>query len=47
MAHMTDIDFRRMASLLLLLHLYDKTCDPVREAVQLADELLAELNRDE
>ena len=39
---MTDIDFRRLASLLFALRLFGASEDPVKEAVQLADRLLTE-----
>lgn len=39
---MTDIDFRRIASLLFALRLIGASEDPIKEAVGLADRLLAE-----
>ena len=40
---MTDIDFRRFASLLFALQLLGIAKDPIKEAVGLADRLLKEL----
>lgn len=40
---MTDIDFRRFASLLFALKMIGKTNDPIKDAVELADNLLQEL----
>ena len=42
---MTDIDFRRLASLLFALRLIGKTEDPVGDAVRQADELLGKLQQ--
>jgi hypothetical protein len=44
---MTDIDFKRLASLLFALRLAGTSADPVSDAVELADRLLKELQRDE
>lgn len=44
---MTDIDFRRFASLLFALRLAGKAEDPIDEAVKMADRLLEELQRSE
>lgn len=40
---MTDIDFRRFASLLFALQLLGLSEDPIKDAVDLADRLLKEL----
>ena len=40
---MTDIDFRRLASLLFALRLIGVAQDPVKDAVNIANRLLAEL----
>ena len=42
---MTDIDFRRLASLLFALKLLGTSEDPVKEAARLADRLLTECQR--
>lgn len=44
---MTDIDFRRFASLLFALQLLGVSDDPIKDGVQYADELLEELQRNE
>jgi hypothetical protein len=44
---MTDIDFRRLASLLFALRLIGVSEDPVKDATQMADRLLGELLRNE
>ena len=44
---MSDIDFRRLASLLFALRLMGVAQDPVKDAVKIADELLEELQRNE
>lgn len=44
---MTDIDFRRFASLLFALQLKGVAKNPIKEAVRLANELLHELQRQE
>lgn len=44
---MTDIDFRRLASLLFALRLTGTSADPISDAVELADRLLDELQRNE
>jgi hypothetical protein len=44
---MTDIDFRRFASLLFALQLVGTTDKPAAEAVRLANELLEELQKHE
>lgn len=44
---MTDIDFRRLASLLFTLRLLGVAEDPIKEAVKTADKLLEELQRNE
>lgn len=40
---MSDIDFRRLASLLFALRLLGVAKDPVKDAVKLGNELLEEL----
>lgn len=44
---MTDIDFRRLASLLFTLQLNGLVNNPTKKAVKLADKLLKELQRNE
>lgn len=44
---MTDIDFRRIASLLFALKLTGSAADPIKDAVELADKLLNELQENE
>lgn len=44
---MTDIDFRRFASLLFALQLLWTSKDPVKDAVGYADQLLKELQLNE
>lgn len=44
---MTDIDFRRFASLLFTLQLIGNVENPIIEGVKLADELLGELQKNE
>lgn len=44
---MTDIDFRRFASLLFALRMIGVAADPIKDAVNLADELLEELQKNE
>lgn len=44
---MTDIDFRRLASLLFALRLTGVAANPIKDAVQMADELLEELQQNE
>lgn len=44
---MTDIDFRRLASLLITLQLIGKAADPVSAAVDMADRLLDKLQANE
>lgn len=44
---MTDIDFRRFASLFFALHLYGISETPITDAVRLANELLDELQKQE
>lgn len=44
---MTDIDFRRLASLLFALRLTGIAADPIDEAIKMADRLLDELQRNE
>ena len=44
---MTDIDFRRFASLLFALRMIGVASDPIKDAVNLADELLEELQKNE
>lgn len=44
---MTDIDFRRFASLLFALRLIGAADNPVSEGIKLADELLEELQQNE
>lgn len=41
--NMTDIDFRRMASLLFALRLIEVADNPIHEAVEMADKLMDEL----
>lgn len=40
---MTDIDFRRLASLLFALRLIGVVADPVKDAVETTDRLMEEL----
>lgn len=42
---MTDIDFRRLASLLFALQLLGVSQDPINDAVRHANKLLEELRR--
>lgn len=42
---MTDIDFRRFASLLFALQLVGVTDKPITEAVKFANQLLSELQK--
>lgn len=44
---MTDIDFRRFASLFFALQLLGTSKDPIKDAVGLADRLLKELQLNE
>ena len=44
---MSDIDFRRLASLLFALRLLGEAKDPIKEAVKLGDKLLEELRQGE
>jgi hypothetical protein len=44
---MTDIDFRRLASLLFALQLVGISQDPINDAIQYADMLLDKLQRTE
>ena len=44
---MTDIDFKRMASLLFALKLIGKVTDPVDSGIELADRLLKQLQKEE
>ena len=44
---MTDIDFRRFASLLFALQLVGVVGDPIGEGIKLADRLLKELQLNE
>lgn len=44
---MTDIDFRRVASLLFALRLIGTAADPVKGGVELADRLLKEIQQSE
>lgn len=44
---MTDIDFRRFASLLFALQLIGASEDPIKDAVGFADRLLKELQLNE
>jgi hypothetical protein len=44
---MTDIDFRRLASLLFALRLYGAVEDPVKDGIEMAERLLEELQREE
>ena len=44
---MTDIDFRRFASLLFALHFVGTLNDPIKSAVEHADMLLKELKLNE
>ena len=44
---MTDIDFRRFASLLFALRLIGVADNPLSEGIKLADELLEELQQNE
>lgn len=44
---MTDIDFRRVASLLFALRLIGTAADPVKDGIELADKLLEEIQRTE
>lgn len=42
---MTDIDFRRFASLLITLKLLETSQEPAKEAAEIANKLLDELQR--
>ena len=42
---MSDIDFRRLASLLFALRLLGVAKDPIKDAVKLGNDLLGELQR--
>ena len=44
---MTDIDFKRLASLLFALRLFGEKEDPIADAVRHAENLLEELQRNE
>lgn len=44
---MTDVDFRRFASLLITLQLIGKVADPVSDAIEIADRLLDKLQVNE
>jgi hypothetical protein len=44
---MTDIDFRRIASLFFALRLIGDAADPINDAVELADKLLDKLQENE
>lgn len=44
---MTDIDFRRLASLLFAVRLMGIADDPIKEGIKYADKLLEELQRNE
>lgn len=44
---MTDIDFKRLASLFFAICLIDKSSTPIKEAVRMADDLLKELTDNE
>ena len=44
---MTDIDFRRFASLLFSLKLIGLSTNPIKDGIELADELIEEIQRDE
>lgn len=44
---MTDIDFRRFASLFFALQLLGASKDPIKDAVAFADKLLKELQLNE
>jgi hypothetical protein len=44
---MTDIDFRRFASLMFALQLLHTSKEPIKDAVGLADKLLDELRQQE
>lgn len=44
---MTDIDFRRLASLLFALKLIGRAADPVDSGIDLADRLLQQLQQNE
>lgn len=44
---MTDVDFRRLASLLFALNLIGKSVNPIEDAVELAEQLLNKLQNNE
>jgi hypothetical protein len=44
---MTDIDFRRFASLFFALRLIGVVANPVSDGIKMADELLEELQQNE